>query len=55
MAYIVSVDYNLEDSLITATKFVGLACILLSIGVGVAFIIATYKQYEHDKGILAWK
>lgn len=55
LTYIATVDSNLESTLINAVKYIGLACVLLSLGVGVAFVIAVSKTYEWDKGILAWK
>lgn len=55
LTYIVTIDFNLSVSIISAVKYVGLVCVLLSVGVGAAFVIAVYKSYEWDKGILAWK
>ena len=55
LTYISTIDTNLDKTIINAVKYVGLVCVLLSVGVGISFVIAVYKSYEWDKGILAWK
>ena len=55
LTFILSVDYTLPDQIIKAGIYLGLAIILISIGVGISFNIAIYNLYYSDRGLQTWK
>ena len=55
LTFILTVDYTLEDVVINAGIYVGIAIISVSVLVGIVFNIFICKGFEFDKGVLTWK